>query len=1245
MLGWGLLVDKAYRHDRHRISFGKWLDKGPEPRILEAIENDAFQYMRVLLIPSADVPGSLWPKARKDARDRGVPHLMQDRWPEVEPEYQKDALRQVDSLIKDMIGSFQFVKKLKNKQEDNLKALELKEEEPTGEEGRQDFIALVDLVITVYRELPLDHDDKLWVDSKFLNLVADTEGVAGRALLCRLLLAISSGSAGSYWLYSYLAKDTSEVNLEDMHTHFDWVASKKIPVSRLAGTAAAMSRGMEVNALSDPEVAPEDALCLAYYCEMLSIILRWHPQLAGEVADTYKTLKRLWELLNRSIPLELSVAVLDTLTSIVSPAVAVHTQGIAEACLSALDTLNVTGRSRRAEITRPTSGFPTSTAEANAAWLTSLEDHDAALNSSLNRIALINLFRALTGISDPGDAYLSLSDPAQISSVRSLRTRMTEYVLNDAFQTAISMIQSGNPHSGYTLLESILQFVETAISELNLKALLEPTPQRKSTNQSETDRLDVLQQHPGFVALGRLLGDETIREALFTAARLRVAEGLPEAVPSSLFAKISFRALRILRTVIDQQGIFLEVILPSLRRSTQSPNAGMEWVTSNFHPIDWHLAHQPETITQIASFVSADVSDGLAMETIAFLRQLGQSIHMTVPFLFGGRTVQGNILTYVFRDAPNSNVIMAGFVDRIERGDNEAVVDPEILPSRLIPAYDKDIEARIPKRVQQHQILDLLLENTNPERSDITFAHFLLGFLESGASGRGMVKSILRDGPQAGTVIENGTVKEVLQTVPRTCLHVVVDRLSSCLPQLHSHEESDIISIVADSPELGYKCVKLLRQLIQNNLTSHLTARYLRGQEDLIHRSLVYLPVVPESTGQGSQGSAIYEDGSTLRCEAIEMTHFLRYQAEVFNLAAFELHLLEMNAAEAVHIIQALFRPSSVSGQPLRGVLALTALSCLNFEWEAQQAEPNAAGFDTIDFNAFLKPNMDGAQVYSIDKVSRTMRKEIERLQRKLPSLERDAAMESSRLEILGYLNSENGNAEVKNAVKLSLDAWSTIVNAVLTKCSESTTASVSRATIFELSTACLSSMLNPAMRVSEKAETLSSTLLTLTGALTQLEQRESGDKPTGPPVDRLQIILACICQAIADGEISEIARGMLYAVLVDYLKLVHRYASSTGAEKGETLAWMAAILQPIYTELDRLLNIVGRDALNGSVDWQLVSYTLLDQIFVVFEDKTDVIVQHLARRGLVHNFLAAIRVADSSIYGIFTADTGKLRE
>jgi hypothetical protein len=215
-------------------------------------------------------------------------------------------------------------------------------------------------------------------------------------------------------------------------------------------------------------------------------------------------------------------------------------------------------------------------------------------------------------------------------------------------------------------------------------------------------------------------------------------------------------------------------------------------------------------------------------------------------------------------------------------------------------------------------------------------------------------------------------------------------------------------------------------------------------------------------------------------------------------------------------------------------------------------------------------------------------------------------------------------------------------VTAVLTKETADTELLVGPATMFDLSTATFTALLSPTMQIPEKAETLASVLLSISGLLARPDDAETSKHRGGPPVDRLQALLTFVCQAISDGEISELARGLLYATLTNYLGLIRRHAHESGAAKSDVDVWMIAVLQPIYLDLERLLGIIGRDALNGSADWQLVSYTLLNELLTVFEDKMDVIVTSLGKRGLLHNFMAAIRVADASIQGVFSAEAGK---
>jgi hypothetical protein len=107
LLPWCLFVEKAWLSDRYneRLQLPKILEKGVDTIIQAAIEGDAFQNLRRIVLPTTDVPDGIW--RQKQHAQVGDSRKLLDQWPDVEQEYKADVLRQVDLTIKSLLGAFQ----------------------------------------------------------------------------------------------------------------------------------------------------------------------------------------------------------------------------------------------------------------------------------------------------------------------------------------------------------------------------------------------------------------------------------------------------------------------------------------------------------------------------------------------------------------------------------------------------------------------------------------------------------------------------------------------------------------------------------------------------------------------------------------------------------------------------------------------------------------------------------------------------------------------------------------------------------------------------------------------------------------------------------------------------------------------------------------------------------------------------------------------------------------------------------
>lgn len=1238
-LAWGLFVDKAYTYNRQGLQLSAVFERGAENAIQDAIQNDAFGYVLRVLMPTLEVPGSVWPVQRKIQGEKGVSYKMQDSWPMLdvaEEEYAKDTLRQVDLLVKDVLGAFNVLKKVKNREDDRAKILEVRaarEEkglarEEEEDEERQDFATFVELVIALYQELPLDHDDYLWRDTKLIQAVGDVDGdgVGDKALLVRLFTAIGSGRGGSENLFAYLCKDDSGLSFSWISGALDHIVRHKQTTSRIAATAlAARISGQVVAPIHDPEIHPVEAGVYADVCDVISTILKWHPQVSLELQPFHEI---LWKLINRNVPSRLASAMLGTLAAFASPSVYAVNPEAVKTAFASLRAYNVLTGKARSDATRPVAVFGSSVEEANSAWLTSIEENDNSEGTSAARQAVVKLFENLVVVSDSDEA---LSREAESGETR---RKLAEYVVKGTFTASLATIRANNAVAGYPLLLAVLSFVQRSLAGLDLNRLLDASPSNSSAAPaSDYDRLMAIQKQPGFVLLKAILLNQELREAILTAARIRGSLELPETVPVTLFTKISFRAVHIMRSVMAQQTILLDVIVPSLRRLGREQQQKEELLSEGIRPLDWYLAQQPETIAQIASYVAIEMPDGLARVSISLLASLNYSEYLKVPLLMRGRSIYGNLMASVFRDAGNSRLILAGFVDRLDNLSSQATPN-SLLAARLVKDYDAEIESPISASAIQLEILDLLLINTQATQQEVTFAHCLLGFLDDTPGSFGLVAKLVRDGSHFGTVVENGKTEVATHIHPRTCFHAVVDRLAKVLPVSADANSVGDPLVLVDGAEVAARSTELLRQLVEHPVTGPLTSRYLRGQEDLVYRSLFHIPTTPVSTGHGEKGSWTRRDGSAGVCEGKDMVQLFRYQAEVLALVAMEIHHLGPDSDEIDRLVDMLLS----GGAAQRTRILLDILSGFTYQWRWQDSsEPNSAGLETVNFGAYVHNDQDGQTRYDVHGVDGALRAEIRRISRKTVAEDRVADLEMQRQRIVAHLRRKNIDADLATASAEALKQWSNLLAAVLAN-----RTAVPVTSILDLCESVLPALNILGEQDSNRIRDLSMGLMELSGKLAdQLGNRSDyGSSDVSP--ERMRNIFAELATAIADGNKQEISRGLLYATITNFLKCLFSQIPESELAAPQTKETVAAVLQPISGDLERILVVISRDAISGNPDWQMVSYTLLDELLVSLPGEFANVVQILARRGILHNILGAVVAADSSIIASIQPDSGE---
>lgn len=1236
-----------------RLQLPKILEKGVDSIIQAAIEGDAFQNLRRIVLPTTDLADGIWKQKQiaqvgSDSRAQ----TLADQWPSVEQEYKADVLRQVDLIIKSLLGAFHHINKLRNREEDRVKSNDATGHGAEGTHAgmpaggspdgvtdltvaRTDFVALVELIIALYRELPLDHDDTLWTEMRFFTLVADMEGLQSVTLLSKLALAVSSGKKGTEKLYQALVdSDLGKLDFDEIFGHFQHVVSRKPALTIIGSQQGVLGvPGSPQNVLNDAELHPEEARALESYCAIFVTIFRWHPSYAHAMVQAHdpNPVSLLWQLVNRNIPATTKAAVLDTINAFCAAAGEVNPKAL-EMSLSELERLGVKSIKEAQGSTSISMSQASSSLlhhDTARAWLFNLESNDAKSNTAVAMSALVRLFRTLMD-----DRAASPTSNAS-TAIFNLKYSMIRYILDEAMPHSTTLMQNNaTVTAGYSLLSAILASFHGALLRCDFSSLTSAKERSPSQtiNQGELSRLQTALAQPGIFVIHRLLSDERLRNNLMEAAVARASElAKTDTQLAEALALISLYALQTIKRILQVQPIFIEVLLPSLRNHADKLSQYRTLLSANCSPLDWFLAHQPHFNVQIATYVSTGMPRDLAQNAISLLGELSRSSHMASTYLHDGKRTSGNALAYMISSSAESMVILAGFVDRLSEED----IDTSRLEHALQPArlwLDSKNSIAIPQELESTRdaILEFLLDGTQSTATGLTLAHFLLGYLSHSSDGSPQIaRHLPRDGIQAVIERQNSSDASPIHIVHRTCFHVIVDAL---VETFRDDEEEEVAEHpLVTSPAFAYKAIRLLHQLSRNELTALPTTRYLRDQQDFINMALLHLPVIPRTLdSKAIDGTLTFDDGTTVRLPARTLIAFLRYQSELLSLAALELHVTPVDSSEAERIVKA-FLENSENGNQYNGqsgILALEVLQRWNLQWSADAApQPDAHHFANVDFPSYRTLDREGCPIYDLDELDIVLRRESRNAVRALTgdqAVKAQAALDADRRAVLVYLDNDNRQAQIASALGSCIDSWSKVTTIIIGKDLNVVSKAHQASLVYELSLSVFASH-SSANNVPQRTDILSNVVLALATTLSGSREQNV----TQIPEDRLQNLLRHVTQAIIGTDTTESARGFLYSTMIIYLRALQQFAEPVNAAGAPISSNSQNVLN---TNIERLLSVLCRDALNGSEIWKTVSYTLLDEMLQSCGASAPKLIDRLWQGGILHNFVASIAGNDRDV-------------
>lgn len=835
------------------------------------------------------------------------------------------------------------------------------------------------------------------------------------------------------------------------------------------------------------------------------------------------------------------------------------------------------------------------------------------------------------------------------------------------------------PSDRWRMNDLCLCFMERCFASYDLESLVNA----REEVQNPKDVIVQLAVHPGYELMKRMLTPSSLQASILSYL-VDGVDGFDKGIAADepFFRTTIIRALRMVYRILEIQDIFLDVLIPCLAELNDSTIVGEVPPLSHFIKLDQALSFTPDYVPAVASYVAFPTYPELSLLSVKILTLLAASSAFPQ-------------LGLLLERSSDSVYILDGFQRLMDTDINEDVEVAEAIAEQNTGAGAPDPNNGSDTLTQAIRlaILDLFIQNTQPERSYPNVSHFLL-------FGSASAEAQIQDPHALGA--------------RRSCIHAILDLLNEGIPHLkgkstaRKHAES-IEPLFMTLPAFAERCYRVVYQLCKYPRTSDFTMRYLRTREDFFarHLSAILFKVPPKL--QTPYIEVMYNDGSRVTTTVSVMASFLRLRSWILDLVALELHvltnkghhktvalLLELlfgseedqfddNAGDWENDI---FKPFHEVGQSHMRIIEF--VQSLDFDWSdsliVQPVElqflrqlnlqscvrPDESGCEVVDRNALLALLGSAKRALHLQGHMVTS-SNVDQL-----TLEMSYIMESCAIE--------NHRREIVYSISNAYESWRRLLDMVLMKCFGQLPFDRRENMLFDLL-----HVIPPILRSSQVQESTAALLAeTMLSAITKLRedrrhqillQAAGGDAEAGAlPTERLYGLLRSLLECIMDNSRIELVRGNLYASLINYL---HLLLSNGGSQEldaeslaassllpsrsrddlalSDSMSLMAVSSQIVPSQItgtslvsgtlsilkngmERLVATVSRDAVDGSEVWKTVAFMLLDSLVrLSYLDKQSIVISTLARQGFLSGFVRGLKESDLRLQAVLKPDPGKI--
>ncbi|TFK37612.1 nucleoporin Nup186/Nup192/Nup205 [Crucibulum laeve] len=1332
LLKWTLSLTEARHKDDSLENRAGFRTEDLETQIWNAVQGDTFHYLAVLVAQVEQKRGTspasslitLLSSEQTEQRDS------------MSEEFKLMMLTVFENLLRSLIThASSELRKIKQKQEDLVitsarernrnassrytSSIALGPEKP-GPPPRHDIAMLYTFIGLLYSALPPERALQFWGSSpsseqlSYLELVESSTGrlpsflqwaiwstpvqdLTMLAALYDMLSGLSKGQQCSELAYNFMARGAGEVipgsSLSATSSGgptVSWIAifnlleSWAVSTSNTRGPPSQQSLGFgqgfgSLNQFAPPppppshqiNIGPKDVLLAQSFLRLLSTVVTYSVPVRTTISGhaQFRAIPTLVSLIPLGIPLELKGALFETLSAFCEPGAGAAGVEICKAVwtlMERLEVINVRVGSN--------SGFGALTTAKGVEL--ELEQIESAHRLYPATIPFLKLLSTLVHTPKRIPLRDRAADTEPVNTIpeslgQSYRLPgvgpFTSFVIDNVFAN-IPNREYARPSDRWQINNLCLCYIERALASFDLESLVNAV--EDTSLRGET--LIPLLVHPGYDIMQRLLTNSPLQESLLSY----IVDGV-DAFDKDVMQKQPFfrdtiaRVLRIVHRVLEIEDIFLDVLIPILSDFDSTPFVGPVHSQSYYTKFDQALSFGPQFVPALAAYMTYPAHSELVLLSVKIISILSLS------------TSFSTLVTLIER-SKDSDRIIGAFARIISSDSMDNITQSEEIAEQITGAGAPEIDETDGALEQPIRLaaLDLLIQDTDPDRPYPNIAHFLL-------FGGSRNEHQIQDPHALGG--SYATIHALLELV-----NAGVPRLKGKQKEREEHRDVHVQPLFMRLPELAERCYRVIHQLCIHPRTSDFTTRYLRTRDDFFARHLKSIPSQVPPAQQDSPIQVIYGDGSRVITTVPALSAFIRLRSFVFDLVALELHILTNRGhfkgiSELLDILFGsdfgyednefpVFREVGQSHMRI-----IDFLQSLMFEW-ADSLTVNDVSLQFLshlNLQTCVRKDSTGCGV--VDRTALLLLLAAGRralhAQGAIMNASQELQINAEATYILESCAVENHRRKVTHALVAGFEAWRRLLDMALTKCFDRLPHDRRENMLFDLL-----HVLPEAIRSGNLEESTSVLLSeTVLSSITKLRedrrhqiilQSVGGDAEAGSlPAERLYSILRNILEGILESNHVELVRGNLYASLINFIHLIGspREEPISATIQGDSLSLTVTLssfnrsqalvpfdqkartqnpssslqsgsLAVIKSTMDRLTSVVARDAIDGTEVWKTIAFMLLDALVQLSsQEKQHIILNSLGRHGILANFIRGIKESDLRLQSVLKADPDDL--